>query len=92
MHIHMFFTIRDAGRAEVMRKIGTAEIAACQGNPSACHFGHALHRFCIPVTWCSQASCVTLLVQRCAFLHCRKSKAEQGQWDAEIQLKLVQSD
>ena len=26
------------------------------------------------------------------FLHCRKSKAEQGQCDAEIRFKLVQSD
>ena len=33
---------RDAGRTKV---IGAAVNAACQGNLSACHFGHACHRF-----------------------------------------------
>ena len=31
------------------KKIGTAVNAACQGNRSVCHFGHACHRFTSPV-------------------------------------------
>ena len=38
---------RDAGRA---KEIGTAVNAACQGNLSVCHFGHACHRFGSPVS------------------------------------------
>jgi hypothetical protein len=36
---------RDAGRAKEIKKIGTAVNAACQGNLSACHFGHARRKY-----------------------------------------------
>ena len=43
-HTRTFFTIQTelwVGQ----NKTGTAVNAACQGNLSACHFGHACHRF-----------------------------------------------
>ena len=52
-HIHMLFTIREAGRAKERKKIGTAVNAACQGNLSACHFGYACHRDGSPVPQCN---------------------------------------
>ena len=35
----------DAGWAKQIREIRTAVNTACQGNLSACHFGHACHGF-----------------------------------------------
>ena len=48
-HIHMLFTIREAGRAKEMKKIGAALNAAYQGYLSACNFGYACHRDGSPV-------------------------------------------
>jgi hypothetical protein len=39
---------RDAGRAKEIKRNGTAVNAACQGNLSACHFGHSCQRFVNP--------------------------------------------
>jgi hypothetical protein len=38
----------DGGRAKERKNIGTAVNAACQVNPSSCHFGHACHTFDTP--------------------------------------------
>jgi len=57
--MHIFFTIqrRWSGTRKETKKgggggEGAAVNAACQGNLSSCHFGHACHRFVSPALGC----------------------------------------
>jgi len=43
--IHVFFTVQIGRSGKRNKKIGTTVNAACQGNLSACHFGHVLHKY-----------------------------------------------
>ena len=45
IYMHYSSQYRQAGWAKVINKFGTAVNAAFQGKFSACHFGHACHRF-----------------------------------------------
>ena len=44
--VHNMATV--VGQKKFLRNV-TGVNAECQGNLSACHFGHARHRFAIPV-------------------------------------------